>query len=300
MCSPSPAFSSAFFLVLAHQLVPLTFPHFLLSSLFLHLLLLTPNGTHGHNQKHARPPPPTTPALARSYEAPRQYPFPPHRLVLESIPKTCDLFLPGPQLCEEWTRGRSYEYESHNREVLASVLHDCQWRNAVLSREDGSPYGGAGTSTAPCLVVDVGANIGMFSALALSMGAYTVSFEPQDVLVGAFRESIALNHWENRALAHSGYATFESARSGVVRPGVLDSKYKNFGRTEQGTYVLPGGRRPEDVNAHVHAAFTWRRGGSGAPAANQADHHHHRSSARESVDEEQDVPVHDESYAVTK
>ncbi|HXM21667.1 MAG TPA: FkbM family methyltransferase [Terriglobales bacterium] len=47
------------------------------------------------------------------------------------------------------------------------------------------------------LVLDMGANMGLFSLLSASRGAYVVSFEPSRLLVARFSENIALNRLSN-------------------------------------------------------------------------------------------------------
>ncbi|CAD7968129.1 unnamed protein product [Amoebophrya sp. A25] len=184
-----------------------------------------------------------------AYQAPSFYPFNPHGLVMETIPKTCNLFL-MPHLCREWSEGKAFEFDPHNRDAAASVLHNCLWREQQWTKSQDHAVDGQGdrnqrrgdefypatytSKKRACYVVDVGANVGMFTALAASMGAYVASFEPQGQLTAALQNTVAANvGWRDRVKVFSGFATFDRTKRNLVKK-VLKTKYRRSGPVEVG------------------------------------------------------------------
>eukprot|EP00392_Amoebophrya_sp_AT5.2_P011742 g11827.t1 len=155
---------------------------------------------------------------------------------METVPGTCNVFL-SPHLCREWSEGKAFEFDPHNREAMASVLHDCYYRLFE------SVSGGGGEHHGPCLVVDVGANIGMFTGLAASLGAYVLAFEPQSDLTNALKKSVLVNKgWRKRVKVFPGFATFDGGKRNVVKK-VLRTKYESSGEME----VAAGGDDTSEV-----------------------------------------------------
>ena len=131
---------------------------------------------------------PASPFYNLSYPLPNWFPFPAgHRMVMETVPGTCDLLWDGgtPAPCAAFGARRSYEPDPHVREAIASVLHGC----------------------AHCACIDVGANIGVMTALMASLGSSVVSVEPQLDLAEALKKTVALNGWDNRVRVLAGFAT---------------------------------------------------------------------------------------------
>ncbi|CAD7960078.1 unnamed protein product [Amoebophrya sp. A120] len=111
-----------------------------------------------------------------SYACPKIFPFPPCRLVMETVANTCNLFFHATR-CKTWSQGLEFEIDPHVREVLASVLlPDCQdpWRET-------------------CITIDIGSNVGMFTSLAASLGSKVLAFEPQKALAEALRRTAIVN-----------------------------------------------------------------------------------------------------------
>ena len=59
--------------------------------------------------------------LELSYPAPRHFPFPPWRIVLETVPRTCNLY-GSPRICRDFSSGDHYEPEWMVREVCDALL----------------------------------------------------------------------------------------------------------------------------------------------------------------------------------
>lgn len=117
-----------------------------------------------------------------AYESPRVFPFPPFRLVLERLAGECDLFK-NRSLCSKWSAGELWEFDPHNREAIASVFGvDC-----FAARSAPSQFASG------CVVIDIGQNVGLFSAYAASLGADVFGLEPQWDLWAAFNRSIEVN-----------------------------------------------------------------------------------------------------------
>jgi FkbM family methyltransferase len=123
-----------------------------------------------------------------AYPLPAYFPFPALPMVMESLPRACDLCWDGersggggPSPCERISEREEYEPDAHVREALASVLAECR---------HAPPEG--------CRVLDAGGNMGFFTLYALAMGASVVYVEPQVDLVAAMRASVALNCAEDR------------------------------------------------------------------------------------------------------
>ena len=136
--------------------------------------------------------------LARSYPIPPRWPFPRNvRLVMETVPSTCDFYANNPKFCGQFAADRTFEPEYHVREAIASFLVDCHRRR--------------------CDAVDLGANNGWFSALMLSLGAHVVSAEPQGDFAAAINETAALNCWSARSVVHNAFVVAGSS-GGELRP----------------------------------------------------------------------------------
>ncbi|CAD7929625.1 unnamed protein product [Amoebophrya sp. A120] len=173
-----------------------------------------------------------------SYPAPKFFPFHPHRLVMETVPGTCNLFLHR-HLCEEWSAGKAFEFDPHNREAMASVLHDCFYRLYESSRAEAEAAGAGGSTVTrstslaptPCRVVDVGSNVGMATGLAASLGAQVLAFEPQSDLTTALEKTVVVNPgWQDRVRVFSGFATFDREKKGVVKK-VLKTRHETKATT---------------------------------------------------------------------
>ncbi|KAL1511294.1 hypothetical protein AB1Y20_006099 [Prymnesium parvum] len=163
------------------------------------------------------PPPP--PALAascsppredyeRSYAAPRYFPFPPFRIVLETSPGECDLGAPAyngsrrstraerQAHCRSFERGGEMMPEPFVVQVIASFLAHC-------------PYTPAG-----CIAVDVGGNLGIHTAYMASLGARVDVVEPAVDLVAAIGATVRANCWGGRVAVHANGITARAADEG--------------------------------------------------------------------------------------
>ena len=145
------------------------------------------------------------PAPPLSYAGPPLFPFGPYCLVMESKDRTCDYFtgateaLPeNENACLQWSLGNHFEPDPHNREAIASVLLHCVHHRT-------------------CLSVDIGANVGMISALMRSLGSRVVAVEGQQDLVAALNGTVGVNGWQETLFLHPGLATFEPDDKGKTR-----------------------------------------------------------------------------------
>ena len=116
---------------------------------------------------------------ALSYPLPAYWPLPPLPMVMETLPKMCDLCWTRlgehPNPCELMSRKETWAPDPHVREALLSALLPC-----ALAPEE-------------CNFLDVGSNLGVFSLWGWALGARVVAVEPQPDLVAAFQRTIALN-----------------------------------------------------------------------------------------------------------
>jgi FkbM family methyltransferase len=124
---------------------------------------------------------------------------------MEAVPKSCNIFWDGTGTrnpCLEYSEGRSYEPDPHNREAIATVLHHC--------------HTNSGTS---CLSLDIGANIGMMSVMMALMGSRVIAVEPQLELSQAFAKTIAVNNWKGLVHIEAGFATMGPAGESMLCDG---------------------------------------------------------------------------------
>ena len=128
----------------------------------------------GHSTDVCSPP---ADALARSYAAPRRFPFPPWRLVLETKPGTCNLY-GSRRICHDFSSGDHFEPEFHVREAIASHLLHC--------------------NTKPCRALDIGMSTGYMSAMMAALGAHVTSVERQSDMIAAYEETAKVNCWTDR------------------------------------------------------------------------------------------------------
>jgi len=157
-----------------------------------------------------------------SYALPDWFPFPPgHRLVMESVPGSCDLLWDGgsPGPCAAFGAKRLYEPDPHVREAIASVLHGCG---------------------AACVAIDVGANIGALTAYMAALGARVVAVEPQFDLAEALSRTVALNGWSDRVTVQAGFAAVEPREGTALAPSPPNA-FRVCGMGEPG--VEPGASR---------------------------------------------------------
>jgi len=125
---------------------------------------------------------------------PNRFPFPPIRLVMETIPGTCN-FYSQTDYCSRFSNDQDFEPEYHVKEVIASFLTGCHFR--------------------ACPVVEFGANNGWFTSYMLSLGATVLAVEPQSDFAQAVRDTAALNGWSHRALILAALVATNRARVGT-------------------------------------------------------------------------------------
>jgi len=128
-------------------------------------------------------------AYALSYPAPRSWPFPPWRIVLETRPGTCNLY-GSPAVCRKFSSGDAYEPEFHVRDAIASVLLRCL--NVPADQR-------------PCHTLDFGMNTGYFTAAMASLGAHVVAVEGAPDHVDAFEQTKRVNCWQHTVELHNAY-----------------------------------------------------------------------------------------------
>ena len=114
-----------------------------------------------------------------SYPLPAFFPLPALPLVMETMPRACDLCWTRlgdhPNPCEMMSGKQTWAPDPHVREALLSALLPC-----ALAPDT-------------CNFLDAGANMGVFSLWAWGLGARVVAVEPQPDLAAALRRSVRLN-----------------------------------------------------------------------------------------------------------
>ena len=121
----------------------------------------------------------TGPDAALSYAAPRHFPFPPFRQILETAHGRCDLAGGAPN-CAKFSRGELMMPEPFVVQAIASVLGHC-------------PY-----ASRRCYAIDVGGNLGIHSAYMASLGARVDVVEAAVDLAGVAERTAHLNCWGAR------------------------------------------------------------------------------------------------------
>lgn len=145
--------------------------------------------------------------LQRTYTAPRYWPFPAFRIVLETKPGLCDLAAPEadadkPRHCAAFERGELMMPESFVVHAIASFLGHCP------------------SSARPCRAVDLGGNLGIHTAFMAALGSHVTVIEPSRGMVSAIRDTVAANCWEGRVdIQHAGVTANESADGSSMRFG---------------------------------------------------------------------------------
>ena len=117
---------------------------------------------HAPLRSHASSASSSSPYYDLSYALPAWFPYAyGYRLVMETIPGTCDLLWNGGTSapCAAFGNSRAYEPDPHVREAIASVLHHC--------------------SNVDCISLDLGANIGSLTAYMAATGSRVLAMEPQ-------------------------------------------------------------------------------------------------------------------------
>eukprot|EP00741_Cyanophora_paradoxa_P003397 tig00000704_g3300.t1 len=98
----------------------------------------------------------------------------------------------------------------NSRSIVMTSLYAPRM-SALFKQLAAGPCGAAPPSARP-LVVDVGANLGYFSALAASLGCEVQAFEPQHALHPFFALTAAANGFERRVTLHRLAVTSRSGR----------------------------------------------------------------------------------------
>ena len=116
---------------------------------------------------------------ALAYPLPAYFPLPALPLVMETMPRACDLCWTRlgdhPNPCERMSNKTTWAPDPHVREALLSALLPC-----AMAPEE-------------CNFLDAGSNMGVFSLWAWGLGARVVAVEPQPDLAAAFRRTMRLN-----------------------------------------------------------------------------------------------------------
>ena len=140
-------------------------------------------------------------AFDRSYILRAPWPFPMFRMVLETVPGTCDLY--GlPHFCLRYEFGLWDEPERHVTEAIASVASTCLFR----------PH------HARCKSIDLGSSTGYFTMMMASLGSHVTAIDPQPDMLRYLKESASLNCWSDRVSVHHAMLTPDSKKHGTVGP----------------------------------------------------------------------------------
>jgi len=161
----------------------------------------------------------TTPSPTSPTQAPTVVP---HRLVNLALDGVNFVLAvepkPGDYLSDLLASGGTWEYG--NIRLLASFVKD------KLNRKE------------PCLIIDAGANQGLYSMYLAKLGCRVIAFEMQDRVAALMKHSIALNNLQDKITLISR-PVYEVERSLYYVPNT-----SNFGGTP--LYEIPTGR-PDEV-----------------------------------------------------
>jgi FkbM family methyltransferase len=181
-----------------------------------------------------------------SYPAPRYFPFPPFRVVLETTRGSCNL-AGGPPSCALFSSGSLMMPEPFVVQTIASFLSHCMYSaptggggadgGGAADGGGGASDGGGGGGAPPCYAVDVGGNLGVHTAYMAALGAAVDVIEPARDLSRSIEATARVNCWEGRV------RVFPNAISGDAR--------------EEGkTMMFNGGWRLDDRGARNRRRHT--------------------------------------------
>ena len=145
----------------------------------------------------------TAPERGFAYEAPRYFPFPSFRVVLETKRGRCNLASPPGKSrarkthCAAFSRGDEMMPEPFVVQTIASFLAP---RCLDPERWDLSTWD---PSEPRCSAVDLGGNLGIHSMYMASLGATVDVVEPSADLAASIRRSARANCWEKRVKVHA-------------------------------------------------------------------------------------------------
>lgn len=83
-------------------------------------------------------------------------------------------------------------------------------------------------SESPAVFIDVGANIGYFSAIALHMGATVISFEPFLDNAGVFMNTVRTNQWTARSHHYLNAVSYKTSSRFRMMPTNVDVNLSNM------------------------------------------------------------------------
>ena len=144
--------------------------------------------------------------LQRAYFAPRYFPFPRFRVVLETSPGRCDLVVSSPKAGARQRRRACAAFEAGNMmmpepfvvRAISSVLAGCS--SSMRRRR--------------CRVVDLGGNLGLHAAYAAALGAHVDVVEPAADLADTINQTVIANCWQDRVNVHANAITATEADDG--------------------------------------------------------------------------------------
>ena len=148
--------------------------------------------------------------LLTTYGAPRYFPFPPFRVVLETKPGSCDLGAPAfegghpttlevrRKHCASFERGGEMMPEPFVVQVIASFLAHCPW------------------ASRSCYALDLGGNLGLHTAYMAALGAEVDVVEPAIDLAATIRSTVRANCWTGRVRVHNNGITALPAEDGTT------------------------------------------------------------------------------------
>eukprot|EP00966_Prymnesium_polylepis_P096242 2230014-Prymnesium_polylepis.1 len=146
-----------------------------------------------------------------TYAAPRYFPFPPFRIVLETKPGECNLGAPShnisnanrpttregrQQVCASFERGGEMMPEPFVVQVIASFLAHCP------------------TSADGCYALDLGGNLGIHTAYMAALGAEVDVVEPSNDLAKTIQATMRANCWAKRVHVHHNGITAREPEDG--------------------------------------------------------------------------------------
>ena len=138
-----------------------------------------------------------------SYAAPRYFPFPPFRVVLETAAGTCDLASPVGT-----DAAKRHEY------CAAFERGDLMMPEPFVVQAIGSFLGHCPSAATPCRFIDIGGNLGIHTAFMASLGAYGDAVEPQAEMAAAIKATMDANCWGGKVRVHNKGITPNDEESG--------------------------------------------------------------------------------------
>ena len=173
---------------------------------------------------------PPAKGYALTYAAPRYFPFPPFRIVLETEPGLCDLGAPAvnftprvvtgnrgmgvPKLTKVERQAYCKAFEQAQVPVTGNG-HTTLMPEPFVVQAIASSLGHCPACGSCCRAVDIGANVGFHATYMAALGATVDAIEPSADLAAALRASTRANCWDRRVRVQQKAITADESGDGT-------------------------------------------------------------------------------------